>query len=96
MREFYEKVDGELRSVGYEFAGFPANGVWLVKDGSQNCIMRMDEIGKKPIPFIDVMKHKSDIMDEIAKVTSIPHSTNDIVDCVLEYISNQIEYEKYI
>ena len=92
----YKKVDGKFVEVGFEWAGFPMDGVWLVKDGSQNCIMKMDDIGKKPIPYINIMKHKEDIMEDVYKLTSKPHSTNDLVDCVLNYIAGEIEYERYI
>jgi len=95
-QKYYKKEDGKFVEVGYEFSGFPVNGVWLVKDGSQNCIMLMDEIGKKPIQYINLQKHKDDIMDKVAEVTSKVYSTNDIVDAVLEYISANIEWEKYI
>ena len=89
---YYKKVGKRYEEVGMEFTGFPANGVWLVKDGSHNCIMKMDDIGKKPIPYIDMMKHRKDIMDSI----TYPASAQEIVDHILEYVSNNIEWEKHI
>jgi len=96
MEKIYKKVNGRYKEIGQEWSGFPSNGVWLVKDGSQNCIMFMDEIGKKPIQFINIQKHKADVMERIYELTSKPHSTSDIVDTVLEYVSANIEHEKYI
>ena len=40
----YRKVDGKFEKVGYDFEGFPSNGVWLVKDGSQNLIEKLGDI----------------------------------------------------
>jgi len=93
----YKKVNGKYEEVGFDWSGFPQDGVWLVKDGSNNCIMKMDDVGKKSLPFIDVMKHKNDVMEKIYKLTANGgYSNNDIVDTVLEYIADNIEYEKYV
>jgi len=54
MREFYEKLpDGTFQSVGYEFSGFPTNGIWQVVDGHQNCIIQLD---KDPNPTVPPLK----------------------------------------
>jgi len=97
VNKVYKKVDGEYEEVGYDWLGFPMNGVWLVKDGSHNCIMKIDDVGKKSIPYIDIMKHKNDVMDAVYKITSVGnYSNHDIVETVLEYISDNIEWEKHI
>ena len=55
MREFYEKLpDGTFKSIGYEFSGFPANGIWRVVDGHANCIVHLQEDPNIPIPHLDV------------------------------------------
>jgi len=38
-KKFYEKdADGNLIEAGWEFRGFPADGIWYVRDGKQNLI----------------------------------------------------------
>ncbi len=39
----YKKLpDGTFKCIGREFQGFPSNGVWWVKDGSQSLIYKLD------------------------------------------------------
>ena len=52
MIEYYQKVNGAFVPVGYEFTGFPSNGLWLVENGKQNCLIPM---GDKP-EFPDLVK----------------------------------------
>jgi len=94
MEKVYKKVNGRYEEMGMEWSGFPLNGVWLVKDGSQNCIMFMDEIGKRSFPFINSMKHFDSIIDRIMDKNAM--SISDAVKETLEYISENIEHEKYI
>jgi len=90
----YKKVNGKYEEVGFDWSGFPQDGVWLVKDGSNNCIMKMDDVGKKPIPYIDVMKHFNDIINRIMDKDSL--SISDVVKETIEYLSERMEHEKYI
>ena len=45
---YRKKPDGSLEPVGFEFKGFPANGIWLVADGTRNCIVKMEDISNYP------------------------------------------------
>lgn len=45
---YRKKLDGTFEPIGFEFTGFPANGVWLVTDGSHNCIVKMEDIANYP------------------------------------------------
>lgn len=97
MKEVYEKLpDGTYKKLGQPFTGFPSNGVWFVKDGSQNLIMYMDDMGKKPIPYIDIMKHKKEIEDEVYNLLESPYSVSEIVDKVLDCVSNRVAWEEHI
>jgi len=43
-REVYHKnPDGTFEKVGWDWTGFPADGIWYVKDGKQNCIERIQD-----------------------------------------------------
>ena len=94
--EFYVKNDeGAFVTAGYKFDGFPSDGFWIVKDGSRNCILRLDEEVNRPPPYMDYMRHKEDIMNGIyAKHAN--SSLNEMVDYVLEYLASKVEYEKHI
>lgn len=67
-KEFYQKVDGEFQKVGYEFTGFPSNGIWLVKDGKQNCILPVEGISEMPNPtLVSYLQFKEELQDHIVK-----------------------------
>ena len=53
FEQIYIKKDGKFVPVE-EFAGFPSNGVWLVKDGLQNLIYKLDY--KDTPPFYQHLK----------------------------------------
>lgn len=78
MREFYEKLpDGSFRSIGLEFSGFPANGIWRVVDGHQNCIIQLSDDPNPPIPQLDVALFS--LADDILNTLPYPCSTHDVI-----------------
>ena len=44
MSKIFKKVNGRYVEIGQEFTGFPTNGLWLVKDGIQNCLIPMGDV----------------------------------------------------
>ena len=58
MREkIYKKVGRRYKPVGHEFVGFPSDGVWLVQDGRENCILKLSEIKEVPVnalPYVEL------------------------------------------
>lgn len=44
----YEKVGKRYKPYADRWEGFPANGVWLVQDGKQNCVTLLSEIPEIP------------------------------------------------
>ena len=67
--QFYQlNKDGNYVAVGYEFTGFPSNGLWLVEDGKQNCIIQMGEKPSKPNPsLISYMIYQDELQQYITK-----------------------------
>ena len=50
MNKVYTKnASGRYKEMGYEWMGFPTNGIWLVKDGSRNCLIKLSDI-THPMP----------------------------------------------
>ena len=44
-REVYiKKPNGRYESLGQDWTGFPANGIWLVQDGKQNCLIQLKDM----------------------------------------------------
>jgi len=43
-KNLYYKIDGEFVKVGHEFSGWPADGIWIVKDGRKSCILKIGDI----------------------------------------------------
>jgi hypothetical protein len=59
----YKKVGIKYQEVGFEFRGFPANGVWVVKDGSQNCIYQFNDVLQQPTPtLVSYMQYSEELM----------------------------------
>ena len=44
MKVYKKKPNGRYEELGHEFNGFPADGLWLVWDGRNNCIARLDTL----------------------------------------------------
>lgn len=54
--------DGNYELVGYEFSGWPANGIWVVEDGKHNCIYPFNDVPEVPTPsLISYMKFKDEL-----------------------------------
>ncbi len=68
--EFYKKNPiGEFELAGHEFTGFPSNGIWLVEDGKQNCIIPVDSIPEMPSPtLISYMQFQDELQNKITEI----------------------------
>ena len=70
MADLYRKnEDGEFEMVGVEFTGFPANGIWVVEDGCNQCIYQFKEpVPTMPSPaLISYMVLQEELTKEISK-----------------------------
>ena len=92
--ELYKKVGGRYRSVGMEFAGFPCNGLWLVQDGRQGCIVFLGE----DIPPLHGLRARCTVDSAVRYV--MEHKGNrgnsiyDIVKLTLDYVAKETENER--
>jgi hypothetical protein len=59
-REVYVKVGRRYKPIGHEFTGFPVDGVWLVQDGSQNCIVRLCDVPKTPRRYPEIAIYENE------------------------------------
>ena len=98
MDKLYRKVGRRYREVGIEFTGFPADGIWLVKNGkhSQMLLIGSEEIGEIPYSSLKYLKYHDDVvkayMENITKVGNI--STYDMIKTVLLSLAEVIEKEE--
>jgi len=65
----YKKNDNEeYEIVGMSFTGWPSNGIWLVKDGKQNCIIPIKGIPSMPSPtLVSYMQYQDELSEHIHK-----------------------------
>lgn len=89
--QMYRKVNDEFEEVGYEFTGFPSNGLWLVEDGKQNCLIPMGDIPKFPDP---ILTNYSTFQDELQKLITgtwedKPLSVVDISKIACEFFAQK-------
>ena len=98
MDKLYRKVGRRYKEVGIEFAGFPSDGIWLVKNGmrSQMLLIGSEEIGEIPYDSLKYMKRYDDVvklyMHKIKDDES--YSINDMVKNVLLALAEVIEREE--
>lgn len=86
MKEFYIKEGRKYRPAGHEFKGFPANGFWVVLDGTSNCIYHIDKSVTSEVPQLYHSRHIIAIMDKINKASSM--SVWEAVRLTCEYFDN--------
>lgn len=68
MPKLYKLESDTFVEVGYEFTGFPSNGMWFVEDGKQNCIIPMGDKPTKPTPtLVSYMILQDELQKTISK-----------------------------
>ena len=54
----YHKVGRRYEPLGVQFAGFPADGIWYVHDGTKSLIMRIGDL-PDPMPLAALERHRA-------------------------------------
>lgn len=91
--KIYNKVGRKYKEVGVEFAGFPADGIWLVKDGQRSCMIYLDKIcDNMPIPTLDYLKHKDDLVKYVMDKT-VSISFQSACELACEYFAKVADGE---
>lgn len=88
-RFFEQDINGEFVPVGYEFTGWPSNGIWVVEDGKQNCIYQFNDVPEQPTPaLVSYMRHQDDLIDTINKKWENSQlSVRDIAQIACEFFA---------
>lgn len=65
-KKYYEKIGNRYQEVGYEFTGWPTNGIWVVEEARQNCIYQFKGAPEQPTPaLVSYMRHQDELIDVI-------------------------------
>lgn len=72
----YMKIKGRYRKIGYQWNGFPSNGIWLVQDGQNNteCLIGLTE--SVPIFALNYRIHKSKLAKRFVEFSRERESTS--------------------
>ena len=89
--ELYKKNgNGKFEPVGYEFTGFPANGIWVVADGRRNCIYPFKDAPEQPTPtLVSYMQYTDELQQLISKEWTDREklSVRDIAEIACEFFA---------
>jgi hypothetical protein len=94
MSEIYRKVGRRYHPVGREWLGWPADGWWLVRDGSQSLIEPLDS--PNPLPRIQMKQYFDDVLTAVvmrkqAQVDGT--SLADVVGWTLDALADVAQWE---
>jgi hypothetical protein len=62
---YRKKPNGRYECIGHEWTGFPANGIWLVKDGSHNCLIQLKDLCEKPKKYLELAEFQDECANYI-------------------------------
>jgi len=67
--EVYEKVGRKYQKIGYQFTGFPQDGIWFVQDGHNNmeCLIGIAE--SVPIFALNYRLHKQKLVKRFLEIS---------------------------
>jgi hypothetical protein len=95
MSEIYRKVGRRYHPVGHEWQGWPADGWWLVRDGSQSLIEPLDS--PNPLPRIQAKQYRDDVVAAVSMRMNRAQvdgaSLADLVDWTLDALADAAEWE---
>ena len=93
MSEVYKKVGGRYKSIGHEFIGFPANGIWLVQDGSQNCLLQLSDIPKVPHGYLSTAQYMEECMNKMFEKIDAKEikSIYDVAEAAAMFYAEKLE-----
>ncbi len=92
-REVYiKKPNGRYESLGQDWTGFPANGIWLVQDGKQNCLIQLKDICKKPKRYLELAEFEDECTEYIQEKSKEQgnYSLRDISRWAAEFYSQHL------
>ena len=95
MEKVYKYTNGRYEELGFEWTGWPANGIWNVLDGSQSLLVKRDDIQTMP-PFLPALKMKTDECTEyIMSNLGNNYSKRDVAELAAKFYSELITEKEF-
>ena len=98
MEELYIKEGRRYKKIGTRWEGFPADGVWLVWDGTQNCLIKLEDIdslpNKDPWDLVTLMSYRSVVSDVILDYNGKAISAWDLAEKIVKTIVEEKDRRK--
>lgn len=92
MEKVYKKVGRRYVPMGFEFTGFPSDGIWLVQDGTRNmiCLIGAKEIvPRHALPFRIMAEKLTGHL--VKKLSGKPHSWQDVATECADFFALESE-----
>ena len=92
MEAIYRKQGRKYIKIGYDWAGFPVDGIWYVQNGKTNmrCLIRADE----PVPVLALQYrvHTEGLCRRLMMdFKNKPHSWEDVAKKACDYFAELTE-----
>jgi hypothetical protein len=92
MNIFYEKFGRRYREAGFEFRGFPADGIWLVQDGRHSMTCLIGQKDRVPVFALNYRQYVNDLCDLMqAAQKEKPMSLYDEMMWVCDFFAQKAE-----
>jgi len=90
--KIYKKVGKRYKEIGIEFTGFPVDGIWLVADGTQNCILKIADIPKVSPFYPELAIYEEECSKYINNkiIKNKKYSISDLSKWAAEFYSEKI------
>ncbi len=94
MNVYKKKPNGRYENIGQEWTGFPSDGIWFVKDGTQNCIMQLSSTCELPHNYLATAQYQEECIKYIfdKKVDSM-FSMREISELAAEFYAKKLSKE---
>ena len=92
MRVFYEKKGRRYVEAGWDFTGFPCDGIWLVQDGkkSMTCLIGAKE--RVPVFALNYRQYANDLCELILALRAKnPISLLDEMILICDFFAEKAE-----
>ena len=91
MNEVYEKRGRRYVKLGYQFAGFPADGIWLVQNGrnSQSCLIGLKE--SVPVYALNYRLHEQELCQLLQDYDKRHMSYMDKARGICDFIAGKVK-----
>lgn len=98
-RALYRKVGKRYHLVGYDFIGFPSDGVWLVASGRESLIMKVGEL-TDPAPLAALSRYRDLAANAVSEVIAGNPgrriSALELVDIAFKAVCQAVEQEPHV